>query len=239
MDPYVYADTDILINKLNIRDRQQLINVEAQLLIAAILAISSITHEIDFQKYESLQTIHHSLFHELYSWAGEIRRVNIYKSERVLNGLSIAYSDKDKILSDLKNVFRWANSIQWSYVNPSLSQDFSIFMTKLWRIHPYREGNTRIISIFMKLFADANRLDFNAQLLSQHPGYLRNSLVLAAVEEAPDPQYLLAIISDALNLNTLNRVAKNEEKPNNYQLIEQYNVSKYEEKPFKTDFDSK
>ena len=69
MDPYIYPNTNVLINKLNIRDEQQLIDVEAQLLIAGIIDISSITHEIDFQKYKSLQKIHHFLFHELYLWA--------------------------------------------------------------------------------------------------------------------------------------------------------------------------
>ena len=49
MDPYIYPNTNVLINKLNIRDEQQLIDVEAQLLIAGIIDISSITHEIDFQ----------------------------------------------------------------------------------------------------------------------------------------------------------------------------------------------
>ncbi len=39
MDPYVYSHTNILINKLNIQDAQQLIDIEAQLLIAGIMDI--------------------------------------------------------------------------------------------------------------------------------------------------------------------------------------------------------
>ena len=237
MDPYIYPNTNILINKLNIRDRQQLIDVEAQLLIAGILDISSITHEIDFQKYESLQMIHHFLFHELYSWAGEFRTINIFKGEHVLNGLSVTYSDKNHIVSDLKSVFTWSKSKQWKYSNLRLIEDFSTFMTKLWRVHPYREGNTRAISIFMKLFAEANRLDFNAQLLSQNAGYLRNALVLAAVEEAPEPQYLLKIMTDALDVADFNKFKPDDEASSNYQVIGQYDVTKYEEKPFEMDFD--
>ena len=238
MDPYIYANTNILINKLNIRDEQQLIDVEAQLLIAAIVDISSISDEIDFQKYESLQTIHHFLFQELYSWAGEFRTVNISKSERVLNGLSVVYSDKDQIISDLKTVFSWSKSRQWDYSNPRLVEDFSMLMAKLWRVHPYREGNTRTVSIFMNLFAEANRLDFNAQLLSQHAGYLRNALVLAAVEEAPEQQYLLNMMTDALDVVDFDRFKSEDEASSNYQVIGQYDVSKYEEKPFKTDFET-
>jgi len=237
MDPYIYPNTNILINKLNIRDRQQLIDVEAQLLIAGILDISSITHEINFQKYESLQMIHHFLFHELYSWAGEFRTINIFKGEHVLNGLSVTYSDKNHIVSDLKSVFTWSKSKQWKYSNLRLIEDFSTFMTKLWRVHPYREGNTRAISIFMKLFAEANRLDFNAQLLSQNAGYLRNALVLAAVEEAPEPQYLLKMMTDALDVADFNKFKPDDEASSNYQVIGQYDVTKYEEKPFEMDFD--
>ena len=238
MDPYIYPNTNILINKLNIRDEQQLIDVEAQLLIAGIVDIFSITHEIDFQKYESLQMIHHFLFQELYAWAEEFRTVNISKSERVLNGLSVAYSDKDHIASDLKTIFSWSNSRQWSYSNPRLVEDFSKFMTKLWRVHPYREGNTRAVSIFMKLFAEENRLDFNAQLFSQHAGYLRNALVLAAVEEAPEPQYLLNMMTDAIDLADFNKFKSGDEASSNYQVVGQYDVSIYEEKPFKTNFNT-
>lgn len=239
MDPYIYPNTNTLINKLDIRDEEQLIDVEAQLLIAGIVDISSITQKIDFNNFESLQIIHRFLFHELYSWAGEFRTVNISKSERVLNGLSVAYCDKDHITSDLENVFRWSESKQWSYSNPNLVKDFAVFMIKLWRIHPYREGNTRTVSIFMKLFAEASRLDFNAQLLSQHAGYLRNALVLAAVEEAPETHYLLNMITDALGVVNFHKFNPEDEASSSYQVIGQYDVSKYEEKPFEIDLDDK
>lgn len=58
MDPYVYPNSSVLINKLNILDEQELIDVEAQLLIAGIIDIHSIMDDLDFRKYSSLQTIH-------------------------------------------------------------------------------------------------------------------------------------------------------------------------------------
>lgn len=67
MDPYVYPNTNILINKLNIQDAQKLIETETQLLIAGMIDISSVVKEIDFQQYEGIQKIHQFLFHELYS----------------------------------------------------------------------------------------------------------------------------------------------------------------------------
>ena len=42
--------------------------------------------QIDFRTHKSLQMIHRHLFEEIYTWAGEYRTVNIYKSEQALNG---------------------------------------------------------------------------------------------------------------------------------------------------------
>ena len=110
-------------------------------------------------------------------------------------------------------------------------------MTDIWRVHPHREGNTRTVSIFMKLFAEKHRLSFNAELLSQNAGYLRNSLVMAAVAEAPEPSYLHRIITDALTSNETKVVQSTEKSKKNYQTIGQYDVTNYEEKSFETNID--
>lgn len=237
MDSYVYPNSNVLINKLNIQDEQELIDVEAQLLIAGIIDIHSIIEDLDFRDYTCLQTIHSFLFEDLYTWAGEFRTINIYKSERVLGGLSITYSDKSRIEIDLKQIFKWAATISWTHKNPQLPSQFAKFMTDIWRVHPYREGNTRAVSIFMKLFADKQGLSFDAELLSQNAGYLRNALVMAAVDEAPEPSYLHRIITDALSLNTTQILLNADTNQEKYQTIGQYDVTNYEEKPFDTKID--
>lgn len=232
MDPYIYPDSNILINKLGIQNEQELITVEAQLLIAGIVDLQSITEEIDLLDFKSIQLIHQYLFQELYVWAGIFRSINIFKSERVIGGLSVTYSDKNRIQMELTEIFDWAKRIEWNSSNPHLAHNFSKFMTELWRIHPFREGNTRTVSIFMKLFADAKEIEFDEQLLSQNVGYLRNALVLAAVHEAPEPEHLNRIITDALGL-TLSHSSPTDELTNEkYQSIREYDVSVYEEKPF-------
>ncbi|ATP39655.1 fic/DOC family protein [Solibacillus sp. R5-41] len=232
MDPYVYKNSNVLQNKLNIQDEQQLITVEAQLLIAGILDIDSILPEINFNHFSSLQKIHHHLFQLIYEWAGEFRTINIYKNEKVLGGVSVTYSHFKQIQTDLQAIFTWASTINWSVSNPLLAKDFSTLMTDIWRVHSYREGNTRTVSIFMKLFADSKGLSFNEQLLSDNAGYLRNALVLASVEESPEPEHLLKIITDALGLTEIKSVAHDQLNVEKYQTIRQYNVSTYEEQPF-------
>ncbi|GEK32465.1 hypothetical protein KZO01_27740 [Kurthia zopfii] len=97
MDPYIDPHTKVLINKLNISDEQDLINIEAQLLIAGIIDIDRNLHDVDFLDFKSISIIYKYLFGELYSWAGEFRTINIYKNEKVLNGLSINYSHHSNI----------------------------------------------------------------------------------------------------------------------------------------------
>lgn len=238
MDPYVYDNSTILINKLNIKDEQQLIAIEAQLLIAGLIDIDTIIEDINFDHYHSLQTIHHFLFETLYTWAGDFRTINIYKSEKVLNGLSITYSDHTKIQHDLQYIFNWAKQVTWSHQNPQLPSLFSKLMTDIWRVHPYREGNTRTVSIFMKLFAEKHDLSFNAELLSQNAGYLRNALVMAAVEEAPEDSYLQKIIVDALTSHHTDTSSQSKaQAKEKYEMIGNYHVAHYEEKPFETNKD--
>lgn len=107
-------------------------------------------------------------------------------------------------------------------------------MTDIWRVHPYREGNTGAVSIFMKLFADKKNLKFNAELLSQNASYLRNALVMAAVDEAPEPSYLHRIITDALFYKSSDITTTNDTKTAAYHTVRQYDVTSYEEKPFYT-----
>lgn len=217
---------------MNILDEKELITIEAQLLIAAILEMDEVLSEIDFFHVSSLRTVHRHLFQSIFDWAGEFRTVNIYKSEEVLGGLSISYSDTESIQSDLKHIFDWASTVKWNLLNNQLALNFSKLMSDIWRVHPYREGNTRTVSIFMKLFAKNQGVQFDAQLLSQNAGYVRKALVLATVEESPEPEYLLKIITDALGVTKPEQLPKQKEKDEKYKTIGQYHVSSYEEKPF-------
>lgn len=149
----------------------------------------------------------------------EIRTVNIYKSEQVLNGLSVGYSDKEPIKLDLINLFNWSKTIRWHHGNKKLVEDFAAFMIELWRIHPFREGNTRTTSIFMYLFAEIHALKFNGQILSRHPGYLRKALVLAAIEEAPEPEYLLIMLKDVLGLSDTDGLEQEGQQSEKYKVI--------------------
>ena len=74
-DPYVYPGTDILKNKLNIKDADELQDVEKKLV--------AIRSKQGFPPgrfdYAHLKAIHKHLFQDVYAWAGQERTVNISK----------------------------------------------------------------------------------------------------------------------------------------------------------------
>ena len=131
----------------------------------------------------------------------------------------------------------WSNTIQWNIENEKLVEDFASLMIEMWRIHPFRDGNTRMTSVFMNFFAEKNKIEFNGEIFSQHPGYLRKALVLAAVEEAPETEYLLKMLKDVLSLRDVKNIVNQEGFHEKYQMIKQYKVTEYKQTPFETDIE--
>lgn len=197
-DPYLYKDIDVMKNKLNIKDQEKLESAEAAITVSKLLQIT------DFENgsfnIEKLKAIHKYIFGDIYEWAGEFRKMNIEKSERVLNGLSVKYSDYKNVEKDAEKVIDKLNSVNnWS--NLSLDQQaekLSNLTAELWRVHCFREGNTRTTITFIELFAKSNGIEINKTLLKNNSAYVRDSLVLSSIDEYSESQYLTRIIKDTI-----------------------------------------
>ena len=76
---YCYPNSDVLINKLNIHDRDKLREAERKLTMLRLMDLleKPVTGKFDF---EHLRNIHKYIFQDIYSWAGKIRTVDIAKS---------------------------------------------------------------------------------------------------------------------------------------------------------------
>jgi cell filamentation protein len=77
-DPYVYPDSNVLINKLNIKEQPQLTSKEDDIsqVRATELRLNPIKGNFDLNH---LKSIHNHIFQDVYSWAGEVRTVDIAK----------------------------------------------------------------------------------------------------------------------------------------------------------------
>ena len=89
-----YPNSNVLINKYNIRDKKLLEKLEIQKVFVKLLGLDVNPARIPYT-YDAmhLTKLHKYLFGDLYEWAGTFRKANFYKSERVLSGASAEYAD--------------------------------------------------------------------------------------------------------------------------------------------------
>ena len=111
-DIYLYEGTDVLKNLLNIKDRELLDEAEADYVTYRLkeIAINPLPGKYD---YAHLLQMHKYIFQDIYEWAGRQRKLNIYKEEPVLGGLSIDYSDMFDISKDAERILAKMRSKPW------------------------------------------------------------------------------------------------------------------------------
>lgn len=207
-DPYVYVGTNILKNKFLIKDKKILDELESSLVNLNLIKLLKDNKEIHNISY--LNEIHKTLFSDLYEWAGDFRTINIVKPEIVLNGLSVEYSN----YKDISKQMRVLESKLFLKLTDTKSindlKKITIeFMIQLWKIHPFREGNTRTILTFFNLILRNRNIDFDHLLLKKHAAYFRNALVMANIGDYSEMNHIEKIMNEAIKTNDVKNV-KNE-----------------------------
>ena len=202
-DPYLYPDSDVLMNKLNIRNQSELDEAEADFVVFRLKEIAQNPLAGDYN-YAHLIRMHETLFQDLYTWAGEERLINMYKEEPVLGGLSIDYSDFINIKNDGINALRTMTMKNWKEMSiEDAAKELAASLAEIWKIHPFREGNTRTVITFCCQFADEQGWTIDRSLFEQNSQYVRTALVAynAVFEDLGDlskKEYLEKIVLDAL-----------------------------------------
>ena len=220
-DPYVYKDSDVLINKAGIRDKNKLDEFENRMSNLALVMLFK--SDIMISDANDIFKIHKALFENVYEWAGISRTINIYKSEPILNGLSVEYGlcnliDKD--LSKINQIYFKENNFR-NLNKEDFIHLFTRLIADIWRVHPFREGNTRTISAFAFLLLRQYGHTFNAELIKENAKYFRNALVMASLKEYAEYQYLQKILVDSIGKD---HVVTSSDK---YKKIKDYNVEDY------------
>ena len=202
-DIYLYEDCSILKNLLNIKDKTLLDDAEADYVTYRLkeIAINPLSGAYD---YKHLLMVHKYIFQDIFEWAGQPRVLNIYKEEPVLGGISIDYSNVEEIPKDVENVLTEMRNKLWDSMNlHEAAIQFTDSLAKLWRTHPFREGNTRTIVTFCCQYADEIGLNPNRELFENNAQYFRTALVAynAAFDDLGDlskKEYLIKIVKDAI-----------------------------------------
>ena len=202
-DIYLYPHTDVLKNKLNITDARLLEEAEANYVSMRLreLVKEPLPGEFD---YTHFMNMHEYIFQDIYEWAGQPRKLNIFKEEPVLGGLSVEYADVFDIVRDVVEVLQRLNSRAWrDYDFDTLVKLFSCDVAALWKIHPFREGNTRTVITFCCQYANEHGFPINRQIFEDNSEYVRTALVAynAVFHDVGDrskPEYLETIMRDSL-----------------------------------------
>lgn len=189
VDPYVYPGTSVLKNKLGIRDNAVLAQAENDFssIRIAQLVESPIKGRFDFDHFKS---IHHHIFQDVYEWAGKPRVIGMGKSEAILGGLSVNYPSPknpfppDNLYHRAEHAFdQLARDKHLHGLEPeAFAKQLTKHSAEIWEVHPFREGNTRTTTVFMRQLAHDAGYPLTGDL-SPSPLALRNSFVLASVGE--------------------------------------------------------
>ena len=131
-----------------------------------------------------LKMIHKRLFTGVLpdEWAGEWRTQNITKNEPVLHGETVQYSDFMWIEPTLEYDFSEEKKKQGAYQRADRHQvatSVFSFLSGIWQIHPFREGNTRTTATFGILYLRFLGFDVNNEPFARHSQYFRDALALA------------------------------------------------------------
>ena len=113
--------------------------------IAKILSDDSFTFSVG-----QLVSIHKQLFEGVFHHAGKLRTYNFIKKEWVLDGASVWYGDYRELETALQYDFDLEK--HFSYFGLSIDEiieHLSIFISNLWQIHAFEEGNTRTTAVFV------------------------------------------------------------------------------------------
>ncbi len=124
--------------------------------------------------------IHRRLFEGVFDHAGDYRKVNISKREWVLDGDSVLYMPCEGIAETLD--YDFAQERKFSYEGLSAAdavRHVSKFISGLWEVHPFREGNTRTTAVFTILYLRKFGFRISNEPFANNSWYFRNALVRA------------------------------------------------------------
>lgn len=191
-DIYTDKSTGVLINKLGITDPELLKQAEADIVI---VRLKEILESEDFTYgYESYLKLHQQMFQDIYPFAGELRKIDMQKSERILSGFPMIFGDKSQISKQLRKVFK-EKEINFEASKEEIVAQLVDFMSSIWEIHPFREGNTRSIITYTMKYIRHSGLKIDENLLLQSFAYIRDALVMSVYQE---PKYLEKILLDSI-----------------------------------------
>lgn len=124
--------------------------------------------------------IHRKLFGGIYKHAGKIRDYNITKKEWVLDGATVLYGNATELRRTLEYDFEQEKKFSYKGLSTDeIIEHLAFFISRLWQIHIFGEGNTRTTAVFFIKYLRSLGYDTTNDIFAENAWYFRNALVRA------------------------------------------------------------
>jgi len=144
-DEYCYPGTQVLKNKLDLRDADELAAFEAEI-TEAVSEQALPDGNLDFAHFKD---VHRHLFQDVYEWAGEARIVRISKDGSMFCYPENIEAAATKLFGQLQE-----DDFLTGLSAKEFAKKSAHFLAELNAIHAFREGNGRTQLSFFLLLAD-------------------------------------------------------------------------------------
>ena len=141
--------------------------------IVELLSIDNFELSVDYLKY-----VHKYLFQDVYEFAGEFRKINFSKHEKILNNDSVAYGDFKTLIESLEYDISLEKNKNYNDMSiVEVIKNITDFTSSIWQVHPFREGNTRTTAVFIEKYLISLGYNVDNSLFKDKSVYFRNALV--------------------------------------------------------------
>ena len=141
--------------------------------IVELLSLDNFELSVNYLKY-----IHKYLFQDVYEFAGEFRKIDFSKHEKILNNDSVAYGDSKTLTESLEYDIRLEKDKNYKEMSiVEVIQNITDFSSSIWQVHPFREGNTRTTAVFIEKYLISLGYNVDNSLFKDKSIYFRNALV--------------------------------------------------------------
>ena len=143
--------------------------------IAQIISDDSFTFTVG-----QLVSIHKRLFEGVFAHAGKLRDYNFIKREWVLDGRSVIYGDYHELKDTLEYDFESERNFKYANLTEDkIIEHLANFVSNLWQIHVFQEGNTRTTAVFFIKYLRSLGYDVTNDVFAKNAWFFRNALVRA------------------------------------------------------------
>ena len=184
---YCYKDTNVLRNKLNIKDLETLKNAEDEITLVKQMELLQNPIKGSFTK-SHLFNIHKFIFGDIYSFAGKIRNEDISKGTTTFYPSELINRELDKVFLKIKEENMIRETDRDKVIN-----NLAYVMAELNIIHPFREGNGRSIREFIRVLAKRCGYDLNWGNVDSE------KLLEASIESVDDYSVLIDVLELCIN----------------------------------------